>query len=102
MVLEVIGWVLVFAGLFFVLTGSIGVLRFKTFFARLHPAGVTDSLGAPLVIFGFMFIDGFTADALKLLLLVIILLITTPTACHALARAARQKDKVQAGLDKNI
>jgi len=33
-------------GLFFVLAGSIGVLRFPDFYTRLHAAGMTDTLGA--------------------------------------------------------
>ena len=91
-VFETIGFIFVFSGLFFVLTGSVGILRFKGFFARLHPAGVVDSLGAPMVLLGLVFIEGFTLVSLKLAILVVILLLTTPTACHALAKAAYSPD----------
>ena len=39
-------------GLFFVLAGSIGVLRFPDFYTRLHAAGMTDTLGAELILIG--------------------------------------------------
>lgn len=89
-----VGFGLVFLGLFIVLSGSLGMLRFPDIFTRLHAAGVTDSLGGPLVLFGLMVLEGFTLISLKLFLLILLLLLTSPTACHALAKAAYwMKDK---------
>lgn len=75
-------------GAFFVLTGALGILRMPDFFSRLHPAGVTDSLGVTFVLCGMMLHMGLTAATGKLFLLMLFLLITSPTACHALAKAA--------------
>lgn len=75
-------------GMFFVLAGTIGVLRLPDFFTRIHAAGMTDTLGAELVIVGLMLQSGFTQMSLKLLLVAILLLITSPTATHAVANAA--------------
>lgn len=85
---NIVGFGLIALGVFIVLSGSLGMLRFPDIFTRLHAAGVTDSLGAPLVIFGVMVLEGFTITSLKLLLLILLLLLTSPTACHALAKAA--------------
>ena len=93
--MEYVGYIFIAIGIFFVLTGSFGVLRFPDFFTRLHPAGVTDSLGAPLCILGLMFIDGFTIISAKLFVLAIILFLTCPTACHAIAKAAYKANKNQ-------
>ena len=76
------------AGLFFVLPGAVGVLRLPDFFTRIHAAGMTDTLGAELIIVGLMIQSGFTQLSLKLLLVAILLLITSPTATHAVANAA--------------
>jgi len=76
------------AGLFFVLAGTIGVLRLPDFFTRLHAAGMTDTLGAELIIVGLMIQSGFSQMSLKLLLVAIFLLMTSPTATHAVANAA--------------
>lgn len=83
-----LGSLFILAGAFFVLTGAFGILRMPDFFSRLHPAGVTDSLGIPCVLFGLMLHAGFTLTAGKLLLLMLFLLLTSPAACHALAKAA--------------
>ena len=38
-------------GLFFVLAGTVGVIRLPDFYTRLHAAGMTDTLGAELILF---------------------------------------------------
>lgn len=83
-----IGSGLILAGAFFVLSGAVGLVRFPDFFTRLHPAGVVDSLGLPLVILGLALHAGFTLTGGKLLLLLGFVLLISPTACHALAKAA--------------
>ena len=75
-------------GLFFSLAGTIGVLRLPDFYTRLHAAGMTDTLGAELVLLALIFqCDGWQM-ILKLLLVGFFLLITSPTATHAVAHAA--------------
>lgn len=75
-------------GLGFVLAGAIGVLRLPDFFTRLHAAGVTDTLGAELILFGLAVQAGFTLLAAKLVLVGVFLFLTSPVAAHAIAHAA--------------
>ncbi len=77
-------------GLFFVLGGTLGVLRLPDFFTRLHAAGMTDTLGAELILLGLIIQEGFTQLSLKFLFVSIFLLLTSPTATHAVANAAYQ------------
>jgi len=76
------------AGLFFVLAGTIGVLRLPDFYTRLHAAGMTDTLGAELILLALIFQSDNLQMILKLLLVAFFLLITSPTATHAVAHAA--------------
>ena len=75
-------------GICILLIGSLGLLRMPDFYTRLHPAGMTDTLGAGLVLFGLMLQAGLTLVAIKLLLILLLLWFTSPVASHALARAA--------------
>ena len=86
---DVTRWVLLLAGSFFCIVGGIGLVRLPDFFARIHGAGITDTLGAGLVLAGLMVQAGLTLVTVKLVMVVAILLITGPTATHAVARAAR-------------
>ena len=83
-----IGMFFIISGAFFMFTAALGVLRMPDFFTRLHPAGVTDSLGAPFVLIGVAILNGITLFSGKIILLILFLMITSPTACHALAKAA--------------
>jgi len=87
----------VLAGLFFVLAGTLGVLRLPDFYTRLHAAGMTDTLGAELILIGLIIQSGFTQMSLKLLLVAFFLLMTSPTATHAIAFAAHK-----AGLEPKL
>jgi multicomponent Na+:H+ antiporter subunit G len=80
------------AGLVFVLAGAIGVLRLPDFYTRMHAAGVTDTLGAELIIFGLMLQSGWTITTAKLALIALLLFLTSPTATHAVANAAHKAD----------
>jgi len=84
----ILSCVSILAGLFFVLAGTLGVLRLPDFYTRLHAAGMTDTLGAELILLGLIVQSGFTQMSLKLLLVAFFLLITSPTATHAVAHAA--------------
>ena len=86
---DIASWILLMAGAFFCVVGGIGLHRLPDFFSRLHGAGITDTLGAGLVILGLVLQAGFTLVAVKLLFILGLLWLTSPTATHAIAKAAR-------------
>ena len=75
-------------GTFFLLVGSIGLLRLPDFFSRTHATGKSDTLGIMLIVSGLILTQGFTINSAKLLILIIFVALTNPTATNALARAA--------------
>ena len=85
---EIISWLLLIGGSFFVLVGGIGILRLPDIFTRLHAAGVTDTLGMGMILLGLMVQAGFTLITVKLILILLFMVFTGPTASHALAKAA--------------
>lgn len=85
---DALSWVLIVAGSFFVLVGAIGLVRMPDLYTRMHAASVTDTLGAGLLLVGFMLQAGLTLVTLKLLFLLLLLVFTGPMASHALAQAA--------------
>jgi multicomponent Na+:H+ antiporter subunit G len=75
-------------GSVFLLIGAVGVLRFPDFYTRLHPAGLTDTAGAGLILAGLMVESGFNLITVKLILVLVLVVFTSPVSCHATARAA--------------
>lgn len=85
---DILGWTCLLAGGFVIITGAIGLLRLPDFYTRLHAAGVIDTLGCMLIILGLLFQTGVSFTGIKLCLIIVFILFTTPTAAHALAKAA--------------
>jgi multicomponent Na+:H+ antiporter subunit G len=81
-------WCFVVAGSLFLIVGAIGILRFPDFYSRIHPAGITDTMGAWLVLVGLMFASDSWLVTVKLVMLLLFLAITSPLSGHALAKAA--------------
>ncbi|MDF1801038.1 MAG: monovalent cation/H(+) antiporter subunit G [Planctomycetota bacterium] len=75
-------------GSFLALTGGVGILRMPDFYSRLHPAGKTDSLGQLMVLIGLCFQTSDWLVLAKLGLIVSFLMLTAPTATHAITKAA--------------
>ena len=86
--LDVLSWISILAGLFFILVGGIGLIRLPDVYTRLHAAGMTDTMGAGLVLIGLSFQSGLTLITVRLLMIWAFLLFTSPIATHAVARAA--------------
>jgi multicomponent Na+:H+ antiporter subunit G len=75
-------------GGFLCITGGLGLLRMPDFFARVHAAGVTETLAAPLLLFGLALQMEWSLDLLKVLMILVFILATNPTASHSMAKAA--------------
>jgi multicomponent Na+:H+ antiporter subunit G len=86
---EWIGGVLVVLGGIFMMIGSLGLVRMPDVFTRMHAASVADTLGVSLILFGLVLFAGFSLVSVKLILLILFIALTSPTATHAVARAAR-------------
>lgn len=86
--IDLLSWLALLGGVAFAVIGSVGLLRMPDFYTRLHAAGITDTLGAGLILLGLMLQAGWTLVGVKLLLILIFLWFTSPIATHALSRAA--------------
>jgi multicomponent Na+:H+ antiporter subunit G len=85
---EILGGVFLLAGGAFCLIGGIGLLRMPDFYTRMHAASVIETLGAGLILLGLLLQAGWTLVAVKLLMVGLLVFFASPTASHALARAA--------------
>ena len=88
LLIDVLSGICLVVGGFFCVVGAVGMLRMPDFYTRMHAASVIDTLGAGLILLGLMLQAGFTLVAVKLLMVGVLILFASPTATHALARAA--------------
>jgi len=91
--------ILLIFGLIFFTGGSIGIIRFPDFYSRLHPAGKLDTGGLVITMSAFALYTiqplsmAAVITSVKILLIVVFVFITSPTAIHSIVDAG-----VRAGL----
>lgn len=80
-------------GSFFALMGSIGLLRFRGFYMRLHGPAKATTLGVGGVLIASMLYFTFTTGSLRLheLLVTLFLIISAPVSAYMLSMAARKE-----------
>jgi multicomponent Na+:H+ antiporter subunit G len=88
-----ISTILVLSGCVFCIIGAFGIIKMPSFITRVHAASLVDSLGAILIISGLALYAGPTLTAIKLIMILLFLLVTGPTAIHALVNAAIHEDR---------
>ena len=87
-VLAALSWALLLAGSAFAIVGGIGLLRLPDFYSRIHGAGITDTMGAGLILVGLMLQAPSGLVVVKLVMILFFLLLTSPTSTHALSQSA--------------
>ena len=87
-IVDMISALCLLLGSFLCLSGGVGIIRFPDFYTRMHAVGVTDTLAAAMILIGLMLQNPEVLVLLKLLMILAMTLFISPTASHALAKAA--------------
>jgi multicomponent Na+:H+ antiporter subunit G len=93
MIINLISAILIVTGLVFFLGAATGLVRFPDFYTRMHAAGKGDTLSSLLVVMGFGVYQLHDLSLASVLILVklfgicVFIMITSPTATHALMDA---------------
>ena len=87
--MNAIGGGIMALGLMAVTAGMIGMFRFRQFYARVLISSNIDGAGALLILTGITLRSPDIAFALKVVVIAVLLLVTSPMATHAILRSAR-------------
>ncbi|QWC00768.1 monovalent cation/H(+) antiporter subunit G [Mycoplasmatota bacterium] len=91
MVVNIIILLFLISGIFFFFVGVVGLLRMPNVFTRMHATTKCDTMGAGLVFAALIMWQGFTFISANILLILIFVWITNPTAAHAIAKTAYKR-----------
>lgn len=88
-------YALIFIGLFFFVTGAIGVVRFQDLYLRLHAASKAGTFGFGFIVLGMALMtflhEPNPAALTKAILAIIFQFATAPVAAHVVAKVAIAK-----------
>jgi len=88
MLIQIFAYILIVIGLFFVVSSIVGLFRFPDFYTKMHAAGVADSFGLQLCLLGFAMMQTSLISAIKIIAIMALFFVLSPTANHLLAKAA--------------
>jgi len=86
--MSLIAYSFLFLGVFFAIFGNIGVLRFPDVYTRLQASSKCTTTSILSLFIGLMILEGFSPVTLKILVIALFLLITSPVASHVIGRSA--------------
>ncbi|API90610.1 MULTISPECIES: monovalent cation/H(+) antiporter subunit G [Bacillota] len=89
-VLNLLVALFVLAGTFFILSASIGVVRFPDVYTKLHAATKASTLGIAFILIGaftYLYLEHSIVSG-KLLLAIVFIMLTAPVGAHMMGRAA--------------
>ncbi|RWZ60000.1 Na+/H+ antiporter subunit G [Halobacillus fulvus] len=90
LILDILICLSLLIGTFFIISGSIGILRFPDVYTRLHAATKSATLGVSGIMIGaflFLYVEHDIVSG-KLLLGILFVLLTAPVSGHMIGRAA--------------
>lgn len=90
--LDLISVLLVTAGAFFFLAGTVGLLRFPDVLTRLHALTKADTLGLGMVVLGLLAQVSSFAAGLKLVFIWLLVLVSAASASQLIALKARRSE----------
>jgi multicomponent Na+:H+ antiporter subunit G len=86
-------WIYIFilAGSLFILIASIGLLRFKDIYSRMHVTTKASSFGIMLILLGVSFYLNIGEVYLKAFFVILFVYLTAPLAAHSIAKSNKDK-----------
>jgi multicomponent Na+:H+ antiporter subunit G len=85
---SVLGYILIGLGILFNFFGCIGLVRFPDVYNRLQAATKCVTLGTVLLLIGVAIANSTGAMTAKAIICAVFILVTSPTAAHAIAKGA--------------
>ncbi len=85
---EIIGMIFFVIGTAFNFFGCVGLVRLPDVYNRLQASTKCVTFGTIFILFGVLIFSGINATGMKAVLCLIFILITSPTAAHAISRGA--------------
>ncbi|GGM42322.1 Na+/H+ antiporter subunit G [Paraliobacillus quinghaiensis] len=82
---QLFAFVFFIAGIYFLLSTAVGLIRFPNLYTRLHAGSKCLMAGGISVFMGCILLEGISFVSLKLIVIMVFLFITNPIAIHVIA-----------------
>lgn len=97
-VLDVVGLLIIFLGIFTLLVSAIGLFRFPDLYLRTSNLGTSAGLGVACIVVGALFMDFSIANLVKAIIAVVFQLVASSVGSMAIARVGYQNSSLPADI----
>ena len=91
--IDILAILAIFSGLFFFLSGSIGLLRLPDLFSRLHALAKADNVGLALVALGAIILEPAVINDIKIVIIWLLVMAASAISSHLVARHALRESR---------
>ena len=91
--IDILAILAIFSGLFFFLSGSIGLLRLPDLFTRLHALAKADNVGLALVALGVIMLEPAVVNDIKIVVIWLLVMAASAISSHLVARHALRENR---------
>ncbi len=91
--IDILAVLAIFSGLFFFLSGSIGLLRLPDLFTRLHALAKADNVGLALVALGVIMLEPSLINDIKIAIIWLLVMAASAISSHLVARHALRENR---------
>ncbi len=86
--IKYIGWIFIIIGIFTIVLGTIALIRFSSFYNKIHAASVVECIAIPLCLMGLSFVYEGVNMKIKLWLIIILVFLLNPLSTYTLSRVS--------------
>jgi len=83
----------IFTGLFFFLSGSIGLLRLPDIFSRLHALAKADNIGLAFIALGVIMLESDILNNIQIVIIWLLVMAASAISSHLVARHALREHR---------
>ena len=91
--IDVLALLVIFSGLFFFLSGSIGLLRLPDIFSRLHALAKADNIGLAFIALGVIILEPDILNNIKIVIIWLLVMAASAISSHLVARYALRETR---------
>ena len=91
--IDVLALLVIFSGLFFFLSGSIGLLRLPDIFSRLHALAKADNIGLAFIALGVIILEPDILNNIKIVIIWLLVMAASAISSHLVARYALREHR---------
>ncbi len=84
--IDILAVLAIFIGLFFFLSGSIGLLRLPDLFSRLHALAKADNVGLAFIALGIIILEPNVYNDIKIVVIWLLVMAASAVSSHLIAR----------------